>query len=66
MMKTHGIIGYETLASVEKTYAANSFLRMGMDIARVRDEKWKGAGYRAGLSGTNIPLSARMMAVSDV
>lgn len=29
-------------------------------------EKWNGKGYPQGLSGTQIPLCARIMAVADV
>ena len=66
IMKTHVTISYRTLASVETLYPANAFLRIGMEIARYHHEKWDGSGYREGLSGNRIPLSARIMAVSDV
>ncbi|MCA9797227.1 MAG: HD domain-containing protein, partial [Candidatus Eremiobacteraeota bacterium] len=57
-----------------KTHAARSadFFRdlPGMDdlvsIVRAHHEKWNGAGYPDGLSGTNIPLLARIMTVADV
>jgi len=65
-MKTHVTIGYDTLASVEKRYPGNSFLRTGMEIARYHHEKWDGTGYPMGLCGMDIPLSARIMAMSDV
>ena len=66
IMKTHVTIGYETLASVEKSYPGNAFLRLGMEIAKDHQEKWDGSGYAGGLSGEDIPLSARIMALSDV
>ena len=66
VMKTHVDIGYNTLSSVEKMYPGNMFLRTGMDIALYHHEKWNGGGYQAGLSGEAIPLSARIMALSDV
>jgi len=66
IMKTHVTIGYETLASVEKSYPGNAFLRLGMEIAKAHQEKWDGSGYTGGLSGEDIPLSARIMALSDV
>lgn len=66
IMKTHVSLGYETLASVEKLYPANSFLRFGMEIARYHHEKWDGSGYLEGLAGEQIPLSARIMALADV
>ena len=66
VMKTHVSIGYETLASVANFYPGNSFLKLGMEISKCHHEKWDGTGYLGGLSGENIPLSARIMALSDV
>ena len=37
-----------------------------IQVARYHHEKWNGRGYPDGLSGTDIPLCARIMAVADV
>ena len=66
VMKTHVTIGFDTLGSVEKSYPGNAFLIFGMEIARDHHEKWNGSGYMNGLSGEDIPLPARVMALSDV
>jgi len=66
VMKTHVDIGYETLASVEARYPGNDFIKLGMEIAKYHQEKWDGSGYMTGLSFEDIPLSARIMALSDV
>ena len=66
IMKTHVLIGYDTLASVEKMYPENEFLKFGMEIAKYHHEKWNGSGYMDGLRGEEIPLPARIMALSDV
>jgi len=66
VMKTHADIGHDTLASVEKSYPGNAFLRLGMEIARDHHEKWDGSGYPRGLAGEDIPIAARIMAISDV
>lgn len=66
VMKTHVQIGFQTLANVGQQYDRNEFLKMGMDIALYHHEKWNGSGYNKGLSGENIPLSARIMAIADV
>jgi response regulator RpfG family c-di-GMP phosphodiesterase len=39
---------------------------MAYEVARFHHEKWNGKGYPEGLSGTDIPLCARIMAVADV
>jgi len=66
IMKTHTTIGADTLASVHRQYPENEFIQMGIDIARHHHEKWDGTGYPAGLSGPDIPVSARIMALVDV
>jgi len=65
-MKSHVIKGYDTLASVDNLYHENAFLRLGMEISRYHHEKWDGGGYLSELLQGEIPLSARIMALSDV
>jgi response regulator RpfG family c-di-GMP phosphodiesterase len=66
VMRTHTIIGAETLEAVMEDGDAHSFLAMGRDIARGHHEKWDGSGYPYGISGDAIPLSARILALADV
>ena len=66
IVKTHTVIGAETLEAVEENHPANEFIRMGVGIARSHHERWNGTGYPDGLSGSGIPLAARIMAVADV
>ncbi len=42
------------------------FLAMAKDIALYHHERWDGGGYPEGLAGADIPLAARIMALSDV
>ena len=65
-MKTHAALGAQTLEAVRSKYPKNAFIDMGIAIARSHHEKWDGSGYPDGLSGEDIPLSARIMAVTDV
>ena len=66
VMKKHTIIGVETLERVRKSYPNNTFLSSGVAIARSHHEKWDGSGYPDGITGSDIPLSARIMAIADV
>ncbi len=66
IMKTHTELGAKTLEEVVNRYQGNTFLKMGLEIAKGHHEKWDGSGYPSGLAGRAIPLSARIMAVVDV
>lgn len=66
VMKQHVMIGYRTLADIGKLYEKNEFLKMGMEITKNHHEKWNGSGYLSGISGEDIPVSARIMALADV
>jgi len=66
VMKKHTIIGVETIERVRKSYPYNTFLSSGIAIARSHHERWDGSGYPDGIAGSDIPLSARIMAVADV
>jgi putative two-component system response regulator len=64
-MKKHSLRGADTLASVQKRYPDNQFLRMGVEVARSHHERWNGEGYPDGLKGEEIPLAARIVALAD-
>lgn len=66
IMKTHSRLGADTLLQVLETDPSNDFMKIGYEIALNHHEKWDGSGYPNGISGENIPLSARIMAVADV
>jgi putative two-component system response regulator len=66
IMKTHAVIGANTLQTVRDKYPKNAFVNTGIAIARSHHEKWDGSGYPDGLAGEDIPLAGRIMALADV
>ena len=57
-MKIHPVVGAEILEKVAFPYPV-------APIVRSHHEKWNGAGYPDGLSGEQIPVGARILAVVD-
>ena len=66
IMKTHASLGSEALKQAEEELGGTSFLHYAREIALSHHEKWDGSGYPNGLTGNQIPLSGRLMAIADV
>lgn len=66
IMRSHPILGYESLHQAEKSLGSNSFLNIAGQIALTHHEKWNGKGYPNGLAKNDIPLAGRLMALADV
>ncbi len=64
-MKIHTAVGGDALTAIEERMEGRSFFTLGKQIAYCHHERWDGTGYPRGLSGDNIPLSARIVAVAD-
>jgi putative nucleotidyltransferase with HDIG domain len=61
IMRRHAQAGAQILSGSE-----SAVLRLAEEIARTHHERWDGQGYPHGLSGREIPLSGRIVAVADV
>jgi putative nucleotidyltransferase with HDIG domain len=57
-MKTHASVGAQILSAIDFPYPV-------VPIVRHHHENWDGTGYPDGLSGVDIPIGARIMAVVD-
>ncbi|MEA2495461.1 MAG: cyclic di-GMP phosphodiesterase [Thermoleophilaceae bacterium] len=60
-MKQHVVIGESILGS-----SSEPIFHVAAEIARTHHERWDGTGYLDGLSGDQIPLAGRIVAVVDV
>lgn len=58
-MKNHVAIGADLLKTAELPEIA-------LNIIRYHHEKWTGLGYLEGLTGKDIPVEARIVAIADV
>lgn len=59
VIKTHTEIG-------ERVLGTSPLFELERQAARYHHERWDGSGYPDGVSGTNIPLVARITSVADV
>jgi putative two-component system response regulator len=60
-MQRHTTIGEALLAG-----SSSPWLQLAAEIALTHHERWDGTGYPAGLAGTDIALTGRIVAVADV
>lgn len=60
-MREHVTIGGRILADAD-----SELIRTAELIARSHHERWDGTGYPEGLSGADIPIEARIVALADV
>lgn len=65
LMKSHPAEGKKLLDYLPEIDKGD-FNRIAKEMAYCHHEKWDGSGYPRGVKGTDIPLSARIMAAADV
>lgn len=66
IMKTHTTAGEELLVHAKAELGESGYLNTAIEMAAYHHEWWNGKGYPYGISGEEIPLCARIMAVADV
>lgn len=66
IMKLHAENGGNIIRETFRNLGDEGFRKMAFQVARYHHEKWNGKGYPDGLAREEIPLCARIMAVSDV
>ena len=67
IMKIHAAKGADIVAGLlDDVEDDKEFVKIAKNVAHYHHEKWNGSGYPEGLSGEDIPLEARMMALADV
>ena len=67
IMKTHTTLARDAIDQAQKTLGCPAEqLATVKELVYSHQEKWDGSGYPQGLSGDQIPVSARLMAIADV
>lgn len=66
VIKLHAANGAKIIKESMRNLGDSQYINMAYNVALHHHEKWNGCGYPDGLSGEEIPLAARIMAVADV
>ncbi|MDR1043054.1 MAG: response regulator [Clostridiales Family XIII bacterium] len=66
IMKKHPSIGVNAIKRIEENASEHDFLYHAEIFAGSHHEKWDGSGYPNKMSGSDIPLQGRLMAIADV
>ena len=65
-MKKHAAFGETVIEKIQEDAIESVFLSHAKIMAGTHHERWDGKGYPRGISGVNIPLQGRLMAIVDV
>lgn len=65
-MKRHTTEGARIVTNILMGVEDEVFVRIARNVALYHHEKWNGKGYPTNISGSDIPVEARIMALADV
>ena len=65
-MKHHSAEGARVIHEILLNTDDEPFKKIAENVAHYHHERWDGSGYPEGLSGEEIPIEARIMAIADV
>ncbi len=65
-MKRHTVEGAKIVKNILQDVEDDEFVRIAENVALYHHERWNGKGYPMGVSGSEIPIEARIMALADV
>jgi len=66
VMEKHTVFGADTLIAIRRHVGDDDLLNMGIQVALSHHERYDGTGYPYKLSGDQIPLAARIVALADM
>jgi putative two-component system response regulator len=67
IIKSHTQLGLAVLLKTERDLGIEvPIFNFAKEIVYSHHERWNGSGYPEGLTGNNIPIPARIMAIADV
>ena len=66
IMKTHAAEGARVIHGILLNTDDEEFKVVAENVAHYHHERWDGSGYPEKLSGEDIPIEARIMAIADV
>ena len=66
IMKSHAEKGAEIVEKILKDINDPDLCKLAVNVAHYHHERFDGSGYPTGISGEQIPIEARIMAIADV
>lgn len=66
IMRSHALMGAQMLKRIYERTPTQHYLEWAIEIAKGHHEKYDGSGYPHRISGDDIPIGCRIMAVADV